>query len=243
MENRRSNKKILTIILVIIFLILVSIIIALLYQNKELIDSSKVCHKEKKVIEKTTTTAQSWEQENILFLGDSITEFYPIDSIFVDLPIVKSGVSGYTTDDILERMESMVYKYNPTKVFLLIGTNDINSEDDKKNETIKKIEEIIEKIREKRKKAKIYLESIYPVNQDISKNTVKYRNNDTIIEINKEIKEYCDKEKITYIDMYKQLANADNNFDDKYTDDGLHPNDLGYARISQVRLKYIYDIK
>ena len=64
--------------------------------------------------------------DNFVFLGDSITDFYPLEEYYDNLPVVNSGVSGNKTTDILTDMKERVYKYNPTKVFLLIGTNDLN---------------------------------------------------------------------------------------------------------------------
>ena len=81
--------------------------------------------------------------ENIVFLGDSITDWCPIKEIYPGLPIVKSGVAGYETTDILSRMDSMVYQYNPTKVFILIGTNDIKYAEDSEEQTANNIIEII----------------------------------------------------------------------------------------------------
>lgn len=182
--------------------------------------------------------------ENIVFLGDSITEYYPIDDIYLDLPIVKSGVAGYTTNDILERMEEMVYQYNPTSVFLLIGTNDImyNGEYDI-DEVTNNVIKILKNIKENRKSAKIYVESIYPVNRNLEEKMVKDRKNNVIKEINDKIKEFSSSNGITYIDMYDALSDSNGNFDKKYTNDGLHPNDLGYAKISQVRFAHIYNIE
>lgn len=244
MEKRRSKKEILKIVLVIVLTILILAIIGLIYCTKQLVNSSKDCPKTNKVIEKRITTEQIKKQDNIVFLGDSITDYYPIDNIYVDLPIVKSGVAGYRTQDILDRMDTMVYQYNPTKVFLLIGTNDITEDKAKRKEkAVNNIKEIIENIKKNRKKAKIYLESIYPVNEDIDEEVVDGRENSIIQEMNEKLKTYCDENNITYIDMYKELENDEKKFDKKYTNDGLHPNDLGYAKISQVRVKYIYDIK
>ncbi len=200
----------------------------------------KVVYKEKA----TKSVSDIRKNENIVFLGDSITDFYPIDSIYHDLPIIKSGVSGYKTKDILERMDSLVYQYNPTSVFLLIGTNDVMfDETTAKEKAIKNIETIISNIQENRKKAQIYLESIYPVNQGVSPAMVLQRNNETIKEMNLTLKEYCDSHNVIYIDMFNELKDANGNFDAKYTNDGLHPNDLGYARISQVRSAYIFGIE
>lgn len=209
--------------------------------NKEKVDCPKSIIKEEKI----KTNSEIKKSENIVFLGDSITELYPIDDIYMDLPIVKSGTCGYKTQDILDRMESMVYQYNPTTIFLLIGTNDImNNPDEHYEEAVENIEKIIELTKKHRKKVKIYVESIYPVNREAEKTMVKERNNEIIKRMNEKIQAYCNNSKnAEYIDIYNKLTDSDGNFDRKYSDDGLHPNDLGYARISKIRLSYIYDVK
>ena len=205
----------------------------------------KIVYKEKVVYQesKTKKITDIKKYENIVFLGDSITDFYPIDSIYMDLPIVKSGISGYTTNDILERMDSMVYQYNPTSVFLLIGTNDIMFDESNEESAIENIEKIISNIKENRKKAKIYLESIYPVNKEVNSKMVRNRDNETIKDMNSKLKNYCEENDIVYINMHDELTDEEGNFDAKYTNDGLHPNDLGYAKISQMRLTYIYGME
>ena len=191
---------------------------------------------------KTTNSFHDISQkDNIVFLGDSITDWYPISDIYNNLPIVKSGVAGYETDDILERMDTMVYQYNPTKVFLLIGTNDLKNDDDKTEKTSKKIIKILKQIHKHRPNARLYYEAIFPVNRSLSGAEDRY--NDEIKEVNKIVKEYCVKQNITYIDTYRLLEDSDGNFNKSYTNDGLHPNELGYSRISSELLKYIYDIE
>lgn len=175
---------------------------------------------------------------NYLFLGDSITDFYDLDKYYNDLPVVNSGISGNTTDDILNDMKKRAYQYNPSKVFLLIGTNDLIH--NKSNEEIvEKVEKIIEEIKENRSKAEIYLQSIYPVNYKLSPNMVKNRKNDDIKEINEKLEDYCEDNDITYIDMYDLLKDKDDNFSSEYTKDGLHPNDDGYEVITKELKKYL----
>ena len=136
----------------------------------------------------------------------------------------------------------MVYQYNPSKVILLIGTNDYldNSTPD---EVASNIKEIVQEIHKHRKNTEIYIESIYPINKSLKKEMVANRDNDKIIETNKKIKDICKEKNLTYIDMYNELIDEDGNFNKKYTYDGLHPNTLGYARISQVLSQYIYKNK
>ena len=226
-------KRYLIVISIIILIVTLAIIIKIDNKNPEV----KLVEKVK--VEKQKTYDEIRKEDNIFFLGDSIMDWYPIEEIFGDLPIVKSGIAGYETDDILSRMDEMVYRYNPTKVFLLIGTNDLKRDEDKTKETANKIIEILNNIKTKRPMTKLYYQSIYPVNRNLSAAEERY--NDEIQKVNKMLKEYCSKNNITYIDMYDELADNEGNFKDTLTKDGLHPNDLGYARISQVLLRYIYE--
>ena len=181
------------------------------------------------------------KNENIVFLGDSIFDWYPTDKIFSDLPVVNSGICGNTTNDILENMEERVYKYNPTKVFLNIGTNDIEYDDsDELNEEVaNNIIKITENILRNRKKSKVYIISIYPVNNNMS--AAHDRHNSEIEEINSKLSSYCtSKENVEYIDAYNQLLDNEGMLDEAYTKDGLHPNDLGYAKLTEIFMKYMY---
>lgn len=184
--------------------------------------------------------------ENIVFFGDSITEYYPIEEIYGDLPVVKSGKAGYKTTDVMDKLDDMVYKYNPTSVYILLGTNDIidNKEENKKG-AITNLKTIIKDIKKNKKKVNIYVESLLPINKslDPTRFRVGNRSNEMIQDINTELKKICEKEGYTYIDMYNELIDEDGDFSEDYTDDGLHPNDLGYAAMTRILLTYIYDIK
>ena len=142
----RNNFRFLCVVSIILFLMtLLFIYIHVTYEPKYI-------EKEKIV-----------QDENIVFLGDSITDFYDLDKYYEGYNIVNSGISGNTTEDILNDMYNRVYKYNPSKVILLIGTNDINvkiEEDD----TISNIKDIVKNIKKNRPNTKIYVESIYPIN-------------------------------------------------------------------------------
>lgn len=230
----KKNKR--TQILITILLILVTISVTVnvcslyyIYHKKHV----KIVVKKEKVTE---------IPENIVFLGDSITDYYDLEKYYKDYYVVNSGVSGNIAKDILDDMEERVYKYNPSKVFLVIGTNDIQRNISDK-EIVKNIETIIENIKKNRKDTKIYLESIYPINNTdndkINNEVVGKRTNEEIRKVNQELKEYCDKEKITYIDMYKKLADDEGNLKIEYTKEGLHISDKGYELITDVIKDYI----
>ena len=177
---------------------------------------------------------------NYLFLGDSITDFYDLEKYFPDDPVVNSGVGGNTTDDILEDMQQRVYQYNPSKVFLLIGTNDL--QDGKTpDEIFENIKRIVEGIQENRPEAKIYLESIYPVNRNFENSGAQDRHNEDIKEINKKIEEYCMEEDLTYIDLYSVLEDENGDLRAEYTNEGLHLSEEGYDIVTETLKKYLYE--
>lgn len=182
------------------------------------------------------------KNENFVFLGDSITDWYPIEELYEDMPIVNSGKAGYKTQDILEEMDELVYQYNPTKVVILIGTNDLNN-DVPEDKMLENIEKIIKDIKKNRKKAKLYVQSIYPINNSdnnkINKDTVGVRTNETIQRVNKQIKKICKQQNVTYIDMYSELVDNEGNLMLKYTKDGLHISELGYLKITRILLSYL----
>lgn len=177
--------------------------------------------------------------DNYLFLGDSITEQYDLDEYYNDLPVVNSGISGNKTKDLLNDLNNRVYQYNPSKVFLLIGTNDIQSKVEE-DVIVNNIKKILEDIHENRPYAKLYLEAIYPVDEGSS--GAQDRTNKEIQSINASLEDYCKKNDITFIDMYDLLLDPESDKDrlfEDYSKDGLHISDEGYEVITEELMKYI----
>lgn len=179
--------------------------------------------------------------ENIVFFGDSITSGYKIEEFYPKNNVINSGISGNVTNDLLERMDD-VYRYNPSKVFLLIGINDLNREKSI-DEITKNIQKIINNIKANRKYTKIYIESVYPINRNVfEEKNYSFNekiNNDIIKELNNKIKILCKENKIQYIDVYNNLLDNDGNLKDIYTNEGLHLSDLGYFKVTTSLNKYI----
>ena len=178
--------------------------------------------------------------DNFLFLGDSITDFYPLEEYYDNLPVVNSGIAGNRTIDILNDMQTRVYQYNPTKVFLLIGTNDLDSStEDIVDTTFDNIKEIVKEIKDNRSDATIYVESVYPVNSNVENNSVNNRTNKKIRSFNKKVSNYCDGDNCIYINLFDDLTDEEGNLKEEYTEDGLHLNSLGYVVITRELLPYL----
>lgn len=184
-------------------------------------------------------------KEEYLFLGDSITERYNLQRYYSNYPIINSGIGGDKTIDILENMDNRVYKYKPNKVILLIGINDFTH-----NESVdyvyNNIVKIISGIKEKFPNCKIYVQSIYPINDFWSENygsqtSPGVRNiNDKVKEENDKLKKYCDKNKLTYVDVFSSLSLENGYLKDEYTEDGIHLSEEGYKEVTYIIKKNVF---
>jgi acyl-CoA thioesterase-1 len=63
--------------------------------------------------------------ERVVFLGDSITQGWKLQSSFPGKPYVNRGISGQTTSQILLRFRQDVIDLRPKVVVILAGTNDL----------------------------------------------------------------------------------------------------------------------
>ena len=224
-EKIKLHKYYLTVIVIMFIIIIIMLILLLTKDNTNFTNPYEV---------------KFDANDNFIFLGDSITELYPLEEYYDNLPVVNSGISGNKTTDILNDMKTRVYQYNPTKVFLLIGTNDLNSTDeDIVDVTFDNIKKIVNEIKENRSDATIYVESVYPVNSVIENNVVTNRTNKKVKELNKKLSNYCDEESCEYINLYDDLIDEEGNLKTEYTEDGLHLNSLGYVVITRELLPYL----
>ena len=179
--------------------------------------------------------------ENIVFFGDSLTYRYDLNKYF-EKKIINSWINANISIDLVNRIEDDVYRYNPSKVVILIGINDLNRNHSEK-ELLSNTKKIIKGIKKNRRFSEIYVQSLYPVNHnkmdDIDYDFSRDFDNEDIINYNKKLKNLCKKEKVTYINMFDILKDDDNNLKEEYTVDGLHLSDEGYQAISKVLSKYI----
>jgi len=228
-SNNVLNKK-----SIIIITLMSLIIVGLIVNNILLLDNKNI-----KVVEKCDYyNFEVGKDENIVFLGDSITELYPTKELFAGLPVVNSGYGGYTTDNILDKMDEAVYRYNPTKVFLLIGTNDIGNDGKDEEYVFENIKKIVEEINKNRPNSKVYVESIYPVGDEVEGYEER---NKTTNSINMKLKEYFSNKETTFIDISNYLKDSDGRLKDDYTKDGIHLTDKAYLAITKLLFPYIYN--
>ena len=175
----------------------------------------------------------------IVFIGDSITEFWQqYDSVFfTQNKYINRGISSQTTSQIQERFQNDVNDLEPQYVIILTGINDI----DEHNGPIS-IEEIMNNIVSMVEKAlknniEVVLCSILPAS-DFYWNP-KIKPIEKIKQLNVLIEAYCLIEKIKFVDYYTPMVDENFGLDKKFTDDGVHPNLNGYLKMKTILESYL----
>lgn len=173
----------------------------------------------------------------IIFLGNSLTQGGKWNEYFPNQKPVNRGIAGDNTLGMLNRLNEIIIA-KPKKVFLMAGINDISLS--RSNEKIMiGIKSIIYQIETGSPYTKIYVQSLLPINNNRNVYQRMLNKEWQIEQLNKELKAFCEKENITFINIYPAFLSEDRTLDTRYTTDGLHLNDNGYTVwVDQIR-KYV----
>lgn len=180
------------------------------------------------------------DKNDIVFLGNSITDGCEWSELFNDSNIKNRGISGDIVQGVYERLDPII-KGHPKKIFLLIGINDV-SHDLQADTIVRAIAKVVNKITADSPNTTLYVQSVFPVNEDFGKYLGATKKGNLVIEINKGLEKMCTDKRLTYIDIYSRLTcENDSKLNPAYTNDGLHLLGGGYLIWKSILEKYIYE--
>ena len=180
-------------------------------------------------------------EPDILFIGDSIVVYYPLQELFgTSKTIVNRGIRGYQTGLLLENLDAHLYGGAVDKIVLLIGTNDIGK-DVPVNDSLNNLEAIIQSIARDYPLTEIKLLSILPVNErEEYKQTVYIRTNEKIQEWNQAYKELASAYmQVEFVPVFDRLTDQAGQLKKEYTTDGLHLSVAGYQVLTKALKDYL----
>lgn len=175
-------------------------------------------------------------EPDIIFIGDSIVEYYPLQELFgVAKTIVNRGIRGYQTRLLLENLDAHLYGDAVDQIVLLIGTNDIGK-DIPMNEALDNLEGVIQSLNRDYPLSQIKLLSILPVNEgEEHKQTVYIRTNEKIREWNQAYEALASAYmQVDFVPIYDSLTDSKGQLQSAYTTDGLHLSVAGYQALSKA---------
>ncbi len=166
----------------------------------------------------------------IIFLGNSITQVGDWKKLVNDTTVINRGIAGDITFGVLKRLDDVILR-QPSKMFLLIGINDIGK-DIPDAVIADNIRKIIERVQAQSPSTKIYVHSLLPVNPDIKNFPQHYDKQEHVLNTNKLIKRVTENAHCTYVNIHDLFMDKQGKLDAKYTFDGLHltPSGDGYQK-------------
>ena len=193
---------------------------------------------------------QNVKKGEILFTGSSLMEQFPVNELLMtngmDQVVYNRGIGGFTTTDMLQHMEEMIFGTEPSRIFINIGTNDIGSPEYQLETLLERYEEIIVRIQERLPEAEIYMMAYYPVNEtdkipegEWGKTAFVTRTNENINIANAAIENLAAKKGCRFINVNEGLADERGKLKKEYTIEGIHMYANGYQVVLQNLKKYL----
>ncbi len=176
---------------------------------------------------------QTLEQEGlfadhtIIFFGDSQLALWRMAPSFGRLPIRNRGISGDQAIHALRRFEQDSLAYQPDLILFLMGTNDL-ARQTPIDEIVAALKSMVDAARTQG--ASVLIGSILPV----APQQGPIRDPAKIIQLNQQLQALADRDLVEFIDFHAQLVDESGWMNPQYTDDGLHPNESGYAKMTQL---------
>ena len=178
----------------------------------------------------------------IVFIGDSITDLYPLDTYYTGLnrATYNRGIGGDVTQGVLDRLQVSVFDLAPSTVVLMIGINDLDG--GRSNEYIaSNYEKIVKEIRTKLPSTELLCMSVIPQHEKLEEYTW-LRMENTIPQIKKlnvEIQRIAEENGAQYVDLFSAVKDDNDRLIKEYSDDGIHLNANGFAVWTETLLPYL----
>lgn len=166
--------------------------------------------------------------EDIVMLGNSLTENGGDWAVRLRNKNVRNrGIIGDEVMGIYDRLHQILPGH-PSKLFLLIGVNDI-SHDLSADSITGMIRLTVERIQRESPETKLYLQSLLPINESFGRYKKLTGKTAMIPEINIRLEALAKEKGINYINLYPLFTEKGTNvLRADLTTDGLHLNEEGY---------------
>jgi len=181
-------------------------------------------------------------ENRVVFIGDSITDYWKLPDYFPGQPYVNRGIDGQTTPEMLVRFRQDVLDLHPKVLVVLAGTNDIAGVTGRTlNEDIEANYASMADLA-RAHGIRMVFASVLPVNNYThdAEESFALRPRDRILALNQWVKDYCAKNGFVYLDYFSALVDERGMLKRALSDDGLHPTDAGYKIMAPLAEQAIH---
>ncbi len=158
-----------------------------------------------------------------LFLGDSITEGFPLDRIFPEKNVINRGIGGDRIEGVTERLDVSVADLKASKVYLMIGINDIvGAPSTPLEEFAASYNTLLDELVKCAPKAEVYVQSLLPLRDQFEPH------NQRVAEFNPMLQTLAHDHGVHWIDLHSRFKNKKGLLRKEYSSDGIHLTLDGY---------------
>ncbi len=159
-------------------------------------------------------------QKELLFIGDSLIEFYDWQARFPGHQVFNLGIAGETVDGLYARLKRVCDEISdPDFIFIMTGINDLAMEGENIVPVYRKV---VNGFIDRYPAAGVFVHSLLPV-------LFPLISNDEIRGVNLELKKMTKEETAVYIDLHSLFLNTDGSPVPAFLlDDGVHLSEEGY---------------
>jgi len=178
--------------------------------------------------------------EDIVFLGNSLTENGKWGEYFPSQKIVNRGIIGDEALGIYDRLYQIL-PGKPKKIFLQTGANDV-SHDLPVDSIVERVALIVDKIREESPDTKLYLQSSLPINESFGRYKKMTGKTNVMPQLSKRLEQLAVSRNIVFINLFPLFTQPDTNvLREDLTHDGLHLKKEGYQIWKKAITPYILE--
>ena len=159
------------------------------------------------------------QANQLLFMGDSLIEFFNWQERFPDKKILNYGVAGETAEGLFSRLPSIINRVkSPDLVMIMTGINNVAMED---YGFLFTYEKIVTRLKEVYGQTTIAMVSLLPVNL--------FFLGDAIPRVNERLKDIAQNNSILYLDLYPLFLDENSRtIASCFEADGVHLSPQGY---------------
>jgi lysophospholipase L1-like esterase len=170
---------------------------------------------------------------NLVFLGDSLTEWFDWQGRFPQYRVTNLGISGEPVEGLLNRCERIYALIDdPDFIFVMSGINNLAME---QYDIIFPYRDIIRNLTTRHKEALIVVQSILPVD-------LPWISNSIIIDTNSRLEQIARQDGAEYLDIHRLFVNSEGHPHPGYlSDDGVHLAGRGYEVWAREVEKFLND--
>lgn len=164
--------------------------------------------------------------EDLTFVGHSILAQWNVESL-KGKRVNNLGISGISAKEYEREVLDQGFLTSLAKtVLLMMGTNDLIRRGATNESVLQDIQSLVDRLKRIREDAEIYFLEMTPVAFRAE------RNNEKIIELNQLLESHLSG--VKYIRTYTQFCDKYGKLDVAFTHDGLHLNEAGYKKLTEI---------